>query len=134
LSGGPFISAASSGSVLDEDRDGTTGQFVVGNKLGFKPGQSGNPGGRPKSFGARLLAKLDETHGDKDLYDTLVAGLIEDAQSDDPTVRLPTRKELLARIFPVIAKHELTGEQDSHIEFSWKKTSEDTDDSVQGQD
>lgn len=119
---------------MDEDRDGTTGQFVVGNKLGFKPGQSGNPGGRPKSFGARLLAKLDETHGDKDLYDTLVAGLIEDAQSDDPTVRLPTRKELLARIFPVIAKHELTGEQDSHIEFSWKKTSEDTDDSVQGQD
>jgi len=122
---------------LGEDRDATSGQFVVGNKLGYKPGQSGNPGGRPKSFGARLLAKLDETHGDKDLYDTLVAGLIEDAQSDDPTVRLPTRKELLARIFPVIAKHELTGDQDGKIEFSWQSTptkSEDTDDSVQGQD
>ena len=122
------------GSGLAEGRD-ENGKFAAGNTTGFKPGQSGNPGGRPKSFGAKLLARLDETVGSKDLYDHLVADLIADAQSDDPTVRLPTRKELLARIFPVISKHELTGEQDSHIEFSWKKTtSEDSDDSVQEQD
>jgi hypothetical protein len=121
---------------LAEGRD-ENGKFAAGNTTGFKPGQSGNPGGRPKSFGAKLLARLDETVGSKDLYDHLVADLIADSRSEDPTVRLPTRKELLARIFPVIAKHEFSGDQDSKIEFSWQSTptkSEDTDDSVQGQD
>lgn len=34
--------------TADEGRDDETGRFVPGNRWGFKPGESGNPKGRPR--------------------------------------------------------------------------------------
>lgn len=53
----------------------------------FKPGQSGNPGGRPKGIAAKA-----REHGDKAL-DVLAAAL----DDDDPKTRIAAAKEILDR-------------------------------------
>lgn len=53
----------------------------------FKPGQSGNPGGRPKGIAAKA-----REHTDKAL-DVLVEGM----DADDPRVRVAAAKEVLDR-------------------------------------
>ena len=99
--------------------------FSEGNEIGkatrFKPGQSGNPNGRPKSIAKLVRAKiLTERPDGTTLADELVSDLLADAQSDDTAVRLATRKELLARIYPIIAKHELASEGDTQLTVSWQ--------------
>jgi hypothetical protein len=56
-------------------------------KHGFKPGQSGNPGGRPKGIAAKA-----REHTDKALQ-VLVDGMGD----DDPRVRVSAAKEVLDR-------------------------------------
>jgi hypothetical protein len=53
----------------------------------FKPGRSGNPGGRPKGIAAKA-----REHTDKAL-DVLVEGM----DDDDPRVRVSAAKEILDR-------------------------------------
>jgi len=55
----------------------------------FKPGQSGNPGGRPKGIAAKA-----REHTDKAL-DVLVAAL----EDDDAKVRISAAKEIIDRGF-----------------------------------
>jgi hypothetical protein len=55
----------------------------------FKPGISGNPGGRPKGKGIAALAR---EHTDKAM-EVLVAGMGD----DDPRVRVAAAKEVLDR-------------------------------------
>ena len=56
-------------------------------QYGFKPGQSGNPGGRPKGIAAKA-----REHTDKAL-DVLVEGMAD----TDPRVRVAAAKEVLDR-------------------------------------
>lgn len=70
----------------------------------FKPGQSGNPGGRPKG-----IAAIARQHTDK-AVDVLVAAMDE----DDPRVRVAAAKEILDRGYgkaPVFTA-DLTGKLD----------------------
>lgn len=56
-------------------------------QYGFKPGQSGNPGGRPKG-----IAALARQHTDRALE--VLANALDD---NDPRVRVQAAKELLDR-------------------------------------
>jgi hypothetical protein len=60
---------------------------ATGNPNLFKPGQSGNPGGRPKGIAAKA-----REHGDKAL------AVLSDALADpDPRTRIAAAKEILDR-------------------------------------
>lgn len=57
------MSIINKGNQKDDDgKDPKTGRFVAGNKYGFKPGQSGNPKGRPPK--KAILKELDKNLGD----------------------------------------------------------------------
>lgn len=80
-----------------ENNGGVTGK-------GWMPGQSGNPGGRPKG-----IAAIARQHTDK-AVDVLVAAMDE----DDPRVRVAAAKEILDRGYgkaPVFTA-DLTGKLD----------------------
>lgn len=61
----------------------------MGNLKPFKPGQSGNPGGRPKG-----IAALAREHTNKAI-DVLVAGM----DDEDARVRIAAAKEIIDRGF-----------------------------------
>lgn len=61
--------------------------MAIPNAVKWKPGQSGNPGGRPKG-----IAALARAHTDKAL-EVLVEGM----DNDDPRVRVTAAKEVLDR-------------------------------------
>lgn len=80
-----------------ENKGGVTGK-------GWMPGQSGNPGGRPKG-----IAAIARQHTDK-AVDVLVAAMDE----DDPRVRVAAAREILDRGYgkaPVFTA-DLTGKLD----------------------
>jgi hypothetical protein len=103
--------------------------FEKGNKHGmesrWKPGQSGNPAGAPKQISTLVREKLSRKRGDgTTLADDLVDELIADAQSDNVQVRLATRKELLARVYPAVSKHFLESEPGTDLKVSWQSSIE----------
>lgn len=100
-------------------------QFEKGNKYAWKPGQSGNPKGRPKNISTIVTDRLKTLRADGScLADDLVDDLLRDAQSDEPAIRMATRKELLARVYPIISKMELDAQTDNTLSVSWKKPSQ----------
>jgi len=106
--------------------------FQKGNMIGeesrFKPGQSGNPSGRPKSIAKLVTERLNAPRDDgTTLADQLVEELLNDARSEDTSIRLPTRRELLSRIYPAVSKHALESDPDSKLEISWKSSGGETD-------
>lgn len=113
--------------------------FEKGNEWRWKPGQSGNPKGRPKNISTIVTDRLKTLRADgRCLADDLVDDLLRDAQSDEPGIRMATRKELLARVYPIISKMELDAQTDNTLRVSWKKPTQppeepDGDSTVQEQ-
>lgn len=82
----------------------------------WKPGQSGNPGGRPKgrSITARLRALLEQEHGGKQLADLVAERFLKDVLQG----KLGHLKEMLDRLEgPVPSKTEVSGEGGSSLVF-----------------
>ncbi len=73
-------------------------------KLGWKPGQSGNPGGRPKGIAAKAREHTDSA------LQVLVDGLSD----EDPRVKIAAAKEILDRGFgkPVSMTADVTRKLD----------------------
>src|SRR4051812_46940766 len=80
----------------------------------FKPGTSGNPGGRKKgeTFKARLRRILETEHNGKEIADLLMERLVKDALSG----KLGHLKELLDRTEGKVTERvELVGDQDQRL-------------------
>jgi hypothetical protein len=77
----------------------------------WKPGQSGNPGGRPKgqSITAALRERVQEEHNGRPLVDLIVDRLLKEALSG----KFPYMKELLERLDGKVKElHELKTQEE----------------------
>ena len=82
----------------------------------WKPGQSGNPGGRPKgeSIVALMRRVLERDHHGKPLSEVLAERIIKEALAGKPAMV----KEVLDRLEgPVNQRHEVTVERRSALEI-----------------
>lgn len=60
-----------------ENSVSNTGQFKPGNPYRFKPGESGNPGGRPrKDLSAEIAEAIFAEHGEE-IYKAMLAKLLK---------------------------------------------------------
>lgn len=64
----------------------------LGKEYRWKPGQSGNPRGRP------VLDQVERALREAEREARLTAQWLADLESDDPTVRLPVRRDLIDRL------------------------------------
>lgn len=81
----------------------------------FKPGQSGNPGGRPKE--APEVKALAREYGAE-----AIAKLVELMRGDDPRVAKAAAETLLDRGFGKPQQSvELSGDPDKPLTVSWLK-------------
>ena len=100
-------------SLIVSDGAASLGKFEKGNQYRFKPGKSGNPGGRPKNvtmedIALRLLdeqvAGLDGTSMEK--LELLTRVVIDKAIRDRDVATISL---LMKRLWPEVNKHELSG-------------------------
>lgn len=84
----------------------------------FKPGQSGNPGGRPKGWSE--VRELARKHGPE-----AIAGLLSLAQDlkTPHAVRRQAWTDILDRGFgrPTVGEPDGDGQQVARIEYTWAK-------------
>jgi len=93
--------------------------FEQGNNLGagtrFKPGQSGNPGGRPKGFSTlvrKVLAESTEAGGNMTNLEAIARKLIEMAIAGD----IPAMRLVLDREWPKPSRLEIAGRDGGPVE------------------
>lgn len=72
----------------------------------FKPGKSGNPGGRPKGIGNKSTEKLREAV--KKLLEDNINNIVDDLKELDPKQRLDTWVKLLEFALPKLQRVEST--------------------------
>ena len=86
----------------------------------FKPGQSGNPNGRPKSkpFADALKAALKAAGDDEDTLKLVAAALVTKARTGD----VPAIKEIAERLDGKVPQGIIGGEEgDPAITVTWQK-------------
>jgi hypothetical protein len=117
--------------------------YRVGNKkpplhTQFKPGQSGNPSGRPKvtpDFGMKLLKELNKTvaatlNGQSvkvQNYDLVVKSLVKDAITEGPQSKALLLKSIRTVEAQLAAKAEVQANakaQQSESKFDWNEEKE----------
>ena len=64
----------------------------IGRETRWKPGQSGNPNGRP------VLDAVEKALREKEREQRIMLKWLEDLESDDPTFRHNVRRDLMDRI------------------------------------
>ena len=99
--------------------------FTKGNTIGketrFKPGQSGNPAGRPPDrLRKRIEAELEkiassESGEARTKLEMLAENIVDDALRGDSQ----SRKLLIERLYPMLNRHEIAGAEGEAINIRW---------------
>ena len=97
--------------------------FIKGNTIGketrFKPGQSGNPAGRPPDrLRKRIEAELEKIASSapgeaRTKLDLLAENIVTDALHGD----CASRKLLVERLYPSLNRHEIAGAEGEAIQL-----------------
>ena len=104
--------------------------FEQGNQIGkdtrFKPGESGNPSGRPRDtlkewIEAELEKVVEMQDGEGQTKLQILAATIVD---DSIGGCIQSRKMLIDRIYPVLSKHEIAGSKDRELVVRWQSEME----------
>ncbi|HZR32050.1 MAG TPA: DUF5681 domain-containing protein [Terriglobales bacterium] len=93
----------------------------VGKETRFKPGESGNPGGRPKNDWAREIARAVFENNVESIYEAMLSVLLKGSGN--------AFKELAERAYgKVVSKHEISGADGGPLNVSYSEmTTEELD-------
>jgi hypothetical protein len=103
----------------DKQQDNTKGRYDHLKAHHWKPGQSGNPKGRPKreSFESIVQRLLDLDHPDKDVdcsrREYIARQFVDMMEGRNDKVL----KEFADRVWPKLTKHEITGRDGEPVDF-----------------
>jgi len=85
----------------------------------FKPGQSGNPGGKPKNSFSTLVNRELEKRSKKDPELTKLEELARDYVDQLLAATIRERRDYLARVWPEVKQTQVTGVESAEVRFSW---------------
>ena len=85
----------------------------------WKPGQSGNPSGRPKNTFSQLVEEELRTKSKKDPELSKLEELAKDYVDQLLEATLRDRRDYLARVWPEVKQTQVTGVESAEVRFSW---------------
>lgn len=85
----------------------------------FKPGQSGNPSGRPKQTFPQLVEQELRKRSDEDPEKSKLEVLAQDYVQQLLDAGLRDRRDYLSRVWPEVKQTQITGMESAELRFHW---------------